>query len=432
MKDIIKIYKDECAPRGIIEVAGDKSISHRAVMFGAISSGKTVAKNILLSEDTENTIAAFRALAIDIEQSGNEVIIHGGELKEPNKPLYMGNSGTTTRLIMGILSHLPFETTLTGDHSLTRRPMNRVAIPLRQMGANISATDDSETLPLTICGSNLKAIDYVSKTASAQVKSAILLAGLNADGVTSVTEPALSRDHTERMLQIFGAKISRNGLTVSIEGGQKLTGQEINVPGDISSAAFFMVLGCAHKCADIIIQNVGINPTRTGILDVLAQMGADVTLQNENMGFEPTADIRIKSSELRGTVIGGDIIPRLIDELPIIAVAALFADGKTVIKDAAELKVKESNRIESTARLITAFGGKVTTTDDGMIIEGREHLSPRDFTIDAEGDHRTAMSAAILAVLGNVECEIMGASSILTSFPTFTKILTDLGVNIES
>ena len=421
----IFIKKEEIMPKATIKVASDKSISHRAVICGALANGTTVVKNILLAEDTLNTIAAFKALGTDIEiNDDNEVIINGcgGDFSQSEAPLYMGNSGTTTRLMMGVLSHLPFETTLTGDESLNKRPMNRVALPLKKMGADIIANGEEGTLPITVSGGKLEGIDHISPIASAQVKSAILLAGLFADGKSSVTEPSLSRDHTERMLTQFGAKINRVGLRVSVRGGQKLTGQEVVVPADISSAAYFMALGLLCDNAEIIIENVGINPTRTGIIDVIKMMGGDIELLNETNNIEPAADIKITQSHLDGVTIGGSIIPRLIDEIPIIAVMAAFADGQTIIKDAAELKVKESNRIDSTVNMIKSFGGDITPTDDGFIINGNPNMAGNNFKINANGDHRIAMSSAILALSGKVECEIKGADSILTSFPDFIYI----------
>jgi len=421
------IPKSSSTPSGTIQVASDKSISHRAIMCGAIAEGVTKIENLLLADDVLNTVQAFRALGIDIsiDENGKAVVI-GGELKKSKNSLFMGNSGTSTRLLIGILSHLPFETTLFGDASLEKRPMNRVVVPLRKMGAKIIAIGEKEHLPLTISGGGLRAIEYLSPIASAQVKSAILFAGLRANGITSVTEPSLSRDHTEKMLTAFGVEIIHDGLKVSVYGGQRLRAQNITIPADISSAAYFMVLGLTAKNSKITIQNVGVNQTRTGIIDVICAMGGDIKLLNMKNNAEPAADITVASSELHGIVIEGDIIPRLIDEIPIIAVMAAFSKGKTVIRNAEELKVKESNRILTTVEMINSFGGKAVSTDDGMVIMGKNETKPRSFKIDAGGDHRIAMSSAIMAVSGGVECEIDNAGTILTSFPSFVDVLSFL------
>jgi 3-phosphoshikimate 1-carboxyvinyltransferase len=350
--------------------------------------------------------------------------LHG--LQAPAGTLYAGKSGTTTRLLLGILAGQPFTATIFGDESLNKRPMDRVAIPLRQMGATVEGQGDRVTPPITIQGGELHAIDYTSPVASAQVKSAVLLAGLYADGVTSVTEPEKSRDHTERMLRSFGVSVEEHEHTVRVRGGQTLRGREVKVPGDISSAAFFLVAGCIVPGARVTVCNVGINPTRSGLLAVLAQMGETVILSNRRQdGDEPVADLTVHSDVLRATNISGGLIPRLIDELPVLAVAAAFADGTTVIKDAAELRVKESDRIATVSRFLRAMGADVQEQKDGMIIRGGNTLHGAE--IDAAGDHRVAMSAAIAAIAAGVENRIHGAESIATSFPNFVPLLRTLG-----
>ncbi|MCL6617100.1 MAG: 3-phosphoshikimate 1-carboxyvinyltransferase, partial [Anoxybacillus ayderensis] len=330
------------ALRGEIAVPGDKSISHRAVMFGALANGTTRVTNFLTGEDCLSTIDCFRKMGVAITQQGNEVIIEGkgiDGLKEPTHILNVGNSGTTTRLLLGILAACPFHACLIGDDSIAKRPMDRVTKPLKQMGAHIDGREQGRYTPLAIRGGQLQPITYHSPVASAQVKSAILLAGLHADGTTTVIEPHQSRDHTERMLRAFGADVRVDGLSVSITGRQTLRAIDIEVPGDISSAAFFLVAGAIVPNSEITLKHVGINPTRTGIIDVLKDMGADVSIENvRHEESEPVADITVRTSTLKATRIGGDIIPRLIDEIPIIALLATQAEGTTVIKDAAELK----------------------------------------------------------------------------------------------
>ena len=358
--------------RGEVTIPGDKSVSHRSVMFGSIAKGTTEIHNFLQGADCLSTISCFSSMGVEIENNGSVVIVHGNGLrglKKPGQVLDCGNSGTTTRLISGILSAQDFTVTLTGDASIQKRPMKRIMTPLSQMGARIRSIRDNGCAPLEITGSPLHGIHYQSPVASAQVKSAVLLAGLYADGETKVTEPYVSRNHSELMLSCFGADVHTEGTTAVIQPAKELFGQKILVPGDISSAAFFLAAGLMVPDSEILIRNVGINPTRDGILHVCRDMGADLTLLNvkDDTG-EPTADILVRSSQLHGTVIGGAIIPTLIDELPMIAALACFAEGETVIKDASELKVKESNRIDVMVRNLTAMGADVEETEDGMII----------------------------------------------------------------
>lgn len=337
--------------KGTIKVPGDKSISHRAVMFGSIADGNTTINGFLTGEDCLSTISCFKKLGVNIQQDGEKVTVEGKGLtglKPPSEDLYVGNSGTTIRLMLGILANTPFSSTLTGDDSIAKRPMNRVTQPLKQMGAIIEGNDSGNKVPLQIKGGKTKGIHYTSPIASAQVKSAVILAGLEGEGTTSVKEPVKSRDHTERMLEAFGVEVENKGLTVSVEGGQKLSGTHIEVPGDISSAAFFLVAGAIVPNSEITLKRVGLNPTRTGILEVLKAMGANVTYENINEeASEPYGDLIIKTSSLKGTIIEGNLIPRLIDEIPIIALAATQAEGQTIIRDAHELKVKETDRIET-------------------------------------------------------------------------------------
>lgn len=409
------------ALKGVVSIPGDKSISHRSIMFGAISKGLTEVTNFLPGADCLSTIHCFRKLGIEISQNQTSVSIQGlglGGLKEPSSMLDVGNSGTTTRLISGILAAQPFTTTLNGDESIQKRPMKRIIDPLSTMGANISSIKDNGCAPLSIVGSSLHGIHHISKVASAQVKSAILLAGLYAEGSTSVTEPAISRNHSEIMLQFFGADVSTVGTTATIQPNPYLEGRSLSVPGDISSAAYFIAAGLIVPNSEILLTNVGINPTRDGIIRVAKSMGGDITLLNEchDQG-EPTADILIRSSSLHGITIEGDIIPTLIDELPIIAIMAAYASGKTVIKDAAELKVKESNRIDVMVSNLSAMGCAIIGTDEGMIIEGG--LPLHGALIDSKLDHRIAMSFAIAGLQAEGETTISGFDCVSISYPMF-------------
>lgn len=407
--------------RGEINVPGDKSISHRAVMFGSLAQGTTTVENFLRGADCLSTIDCFRRLGIQIDETPELITIHGKGLHgltAPSQLLDAGNSGTTTRLISGILSGQSFETTLTGDASIQKRPMKRIIEPLTQMGASITSLHGNGCAPLNIQGRPLHGIHYTTKVASAQVKSSILLAGLYADSATSVTEPALSRNHSELMLRQFGADVQTEGTTATIQPGPALAGQKIVVPGDISSAAYFIAAACITPDSELLIRNVGTNPTRDGILRVCRMMNADVTIlpHAQNDG-EPSADLLIRSSSLKGCVIEGELIPTLIDELPVIAVMACFAEGTTIIRDAAELKVKESNRIDVMAENLTAMGAQVTATDDGLIIEGGRPL--RGAAIDSHLDHRIAMSFAVAALNADGETEIQDAECVNISYPAF-------------
>ncbi len=415
--------------RGEVTIPGDKSISHRAVMFGALAKGTTEIRNFLQGADCLSTIECFRRLGIEIENTPEKILIHGKGLhglSAPSDILDTGNSGTTTRLISGILAAQPFETTLTGDASIQKRPMKRIMEPLSMMGADIVSVNGNDCAPLRINGKPLHGINYTSKVASAQVKSAILLAGLYADGETSVTEPVISRNHSEIMLNYFGADVHTTGNTATIKPQPELTAQYVNVPGDISSAAYFIAAGLCVPNSEILIKNVGINPTRDGIIKVALAMGGNLTLLNENHDGEPTADILVKSSDLHGITIEGDIIPTLIDELPIINIMAAAADGTTVIKDASELKVKESNRIDVMVENLSAMGASITGTDDGMIIEGGKPL--HGAVIDSYADHRIATSFAGAAMLADGETTIKGRDVVNISYPAFYEDLSKLQV----
>lgn len=407
--------------QGKIVIPGDKSISHRSVMFGAIAHGKTTIKGFLPGADCLSTISCFREMGVSITQNGDEVEVIGTGiegLQEAERVLDVGNSGTTIRLLLGILANTNLHFCLQGDASIGKRPMKRVTKPLSLMGAIIDGREGGTYTPLTIRGGNLQAIDYISPVASAQVKSAILLAGLGAQGVTSVTEPHISRDHTERMLQAFCVQVKRDGTKVSIEGGQQLIGTNIHVPGDISSAAFFLVSGAITPNSKLTLKNVGINPTRTGIIDVLTKMGAKLTIEQCNTdAVEPVADLIIETSQLKGIEIGGDMIPRLIDEIPIIALAATQAEGITIIKDAHELKVKETNRIDTVVEELTKLGARIEATDDGMIIYGKTSLKGN--TVNSHGDHRIGMMLAVAGCIANGETMIQDAEAVGVSYPRF-------------
>lgn len=414
--------------KGEVTVPGDKSISHRAVMFGALSKGITEVTNFLQGADCLSTIDCFRHLGITIENTPEKILIHGKGLHgltPSDTMLNVGNSGTTTRLISGILAGQRFTTELTGDESIQSRPMKRIMEQLRLMGADIVSLKDNGCAPLRITGSKLHGIHYHSKVASAQVKSCILLAGLYADDITSVTEPSISRNHTELMLKGFGADVRCNGKTASICPDPDLTGLKIEVPGDISSAAYFIAAGLIVPGSEILIKNVGINPTRDGMIRVCQSMGADLTLLNKREnGGEPVADLLVRYSDLNAVTIQGEIIPTLIDELPMIAVMACFAKGTTIIKDAAELKVKESDRIAVMTDNLSRMGACVTATEDGMIIEGGHPL--HGAVIDSHLDHRIAMSFAVAALAAEGTTEILGADCVNISYPKFYEDLLNL------
>ena len=410
---------------GQIKVPGDKSISHRAVMLGSLANGVTEISGFLKGADCLSTIDCFRKMGIDIDINGENVTVHGNGLrglKKPDEMLYTGNSGTTTRLLCGILAGQNFDTSITGDASIQKRPMGRVVKPLSMMGAKI----ENEYCPLYITGTKLHDIDYKMPVASAQVKTAIILAGLYADGETVIHEIEKSRDHTELMLSAMGADLTVDNLDITVKPTNDLSAVNVDVPGDISSAAFFLVLGAIMPNSQITVTNVGINPTRTGIIDVLKDMGADITLENVHTSAgETVANITVRSSSLKGTTVGGDIIPRLIDELPIIAVAAVFADGQTVIKDAQELKVKETNRIRAVVDEFNKCGIDITETDDGMIINGGKSIHGADFK--TYGDHRMAMSLTVLAQLADGESTLDDSDCACVSYPTFFDDFYKLG-----
>jgi 3-phosphoshikimate 1-carboxyvinyltransferase len=422
-----------------MEIPGDKSISHRSVIFGSITPGTTIIKNFLQGEDCKHTLEAFQAMGVKAELSEDTLVIHGkclNEMSKPKKDIYLGNSGTSIRLLSGLFAGLPFTTTLTGDDSLKKRPMNRVIDPLKLMGAQIEAQEGGFA-PLTInpknSPSSLKAIRYESPIASAQVKSCLILAALSTEGETTITEPHLSRDHTERMLNYLGAQIHSSGDGIKINGREaykKLQAKEIFIPGDISSAAFFMVAAAILDNAEIIVKNVGLNPSRIGILEAFDLMNIDYQIINQReVNNEPIADIKVKSSNIKAAEIGGALIPKLIDEIPIIAILAAQADGETVIKDAQELRVKESNRITSTLNMLHKLGVDAKETADGMIIQGRNkkifevsHL----VEIDSYGDHRLAMSATIAGLYANNPIEIQKTEFVQTSFPNFFDLVDKL------
>ena len=415
--------------RGELAVPGDKSISHRSVMFGALSEGITEAENFLTGADCLSTISCFRQMGISVEQNGTSVVVHGKGLHGLTRPsgiIDAGNSGTTVRLLSGILAGQPFDSMITGDASIQKRPMKRVMTPLSQMGASITSVHENGCAPLQIKGSPLHGIHYLSPVASAQVKSCVLLAGLYADAPTSVTEPAISRNHSELMLRYFGADIQCEGTTSTVLPDPRLVGQKVNVPGDISSAAYFIAAALLVPGSEVLLKNVGINPTRDGMLRVVRAMGGDVTLVNENTdGAEPCADLLIRSSSLHATTTEGELIPTLIDELPVIAVLAAFAEGTTVIKDAAELKVKESDRIAVMTENLKRMGADVEPTDDGMIIHGGRPL--HGATINPYLDHRIAMSFAVAALAADGKTEIQDADCVKISYPGFYTDLEGLG-----
>ena len=419
------IFEQSKPLTGEVTVPGDKSISHRGIMLGAIAKGTTSITNFLKGADCLSTIACFRKMGIEIEEKGKEILVHGKGLhglQAPDGILDAGNSGTTTRLISGILAGQNFSCELTGDASIQKRPMKRIITPLSLMGANIESIRGNDCAPLRIHGTSLKGIHYDSPVASAQVKSCILFAGMYADQKTSVTEPYLSRNHSELMLGSFGADIHTEGNTSVISPEPLLYGQEVAVPGDISSAAYFIAAALLIPSSELLIKNVGINPTRDGILRVCHKMGASIELLNKRIQCgEPVADLLVKHSPLKGTVIEGSIIPTLIDELPVIAVMAACAEGETIIRDAQELKVKESNRLEILVHHLTAMGCDVTGTEDGMIIRGGRPL--KGAVLESHLDHRIAMSFAVAGLVAEGETEILNADCVNISYPDFYRDL---------
>lgn len=406
---------------GEVTVPGDKSISHRSIMLGSLAKGTTEVYGFLQGADCLSSISCFSKMGVEIENNGDKVIIKGRGLRglrEPQGILDVGNSGTTTRLMSGILAAQNFTSRVNGDASIQKRPMKRIITPLSMMGADIKSELGNDCAPLIINGSKLKGIHYDSPVASAQVKSAILFAGLYADGETSVTEPAVSRNHTELMFEEYGVDIKCQGKTVTMSPADELLAKKVIVPGDISSATYFMVAAAITPNSCVTIKNVGINPTRDGIIQVCHMMGADINVEKTSGEIgEPTADITVSTSTLKGCTIGGDIIPTLIDEIPAIAVLACFADGETVIKDAEELKVKESNRIDVVVNNLKAMGADIEATDDGMIIRGGKAL--HGSIIDSKLDHRIAMSFAIAGMNADGETEIIGAECVNISYPEF-------------
>lgn len=414
--------------KGRIRVPGDKSISHRSIIFGSLAKGVTTVRDILGGEDVLSTMQVFRDLGVQIEDDGNLVKIHGvgfEGLQAPKNKLDMGNSGTSIRLISGVLAGQDFEAEMFGDDSLSKRPMDRVTIPLRQMGVEISGRTERDLPPLKMKGSReLQPIHYQLPVASAQVKSALIFAALQAQGESVIIEKEITRNHTEDMIAQFGGQIEVEGKEIRIQGGQEFTAQEVTVPGDISSAAFWLVAGLIVPDSKIVLENVGINETRTGILDVIEAMGGRMTLSDVDP-VAKSATITVETSELKGTEIGGEIIPRLIDELPIIALLATQAQGRTVIRDAEELKVKETDRIQVVADALNSMGAAITPTEDGMIIEGKTPLNGAQ--VNTFGDHRIGMMTAIAALLaqsGQVELE--RSEAIKTSYPRFFSDLEDL------
>ncbi|MCM1170897.1 MAG: 3-phosphoshikimate 1-carboxyvinyltransferase [Clostridium sp.] len=407
---------------GEIIVPGDKSISHRSIMLGSLAKGNTEVTGFLQGADCLSTIDCFRKMGVEITNNGDGIVVITGRglrgLLPSDDTLDVGNSGTTTRLMSGILAAQSFSSRVNGDASIQKRPMKRIITPLLQMGADIKSENGNDCAPLVINGRQLKGISYASPVASAQVKSAILFAGLYAEGETTVTEPALSRNHTELMLEEFGVGIKTEGKSVTVTPARELFARKITVPGDISSAAYFMVAAAITPNSCVTVKNVGINPTRDGMIQVMKMMGADITVEKTSADIgEPTADITVRTSELKGCVIGGDIIPTLIDEIPAIAILACFAEGETIIKDAGELKVKESNRIDVMVSNLSAMGADIEATEDGMIIKGGKAL--HGAKVDSRLDHRIAMSFAVAALNADGETDILGSECVDISYPGF-------------
>ena len=433
MKYIVQGGLDKSGLQGSIRVPGDKSISHRSIMFGSLAEGTSHISGFLEGEDSLNTLRAFRAMGVNIEDpvDGKVTIegvgMHG--LAAPAQPLYVGNSGTSMRLLAGLLAGQKFDVELSGDVSLSKRPMKRVTDPLAEMGAKVETAEGGKP-PLKITGKqSLNSIRYQMPMASAQVKSCCLLAGMYAEGKTCVTEPAVTRDHTERMLKAFGCDVEINGSTACINGPAKLIAADIDVPADISSAAFFMVGACIADDSDILLQHVGINPTRTGVLDILKLMGADITFSNQQeIGGEPVADIRVKSSSLKGVHVPEELVPLAIDEFPVIFVAAACADGQTIVSGAEELRVKESDRIQVMADGLIALGVDARATEDGMIIQGGEIGAG---TVHSHDDHRIAMAFAMAGLRASGEIHIEDCDNVNTSFPGFAELAACCGLSIQ-
>jgi len=411
--------------RGEIAVPGDKSVSHRSIMLGAIARGITRVTGFLRGEDNMATMRAFRLMGIPIDDDGETVTITGKGahgLSEPSDVIDCGNSGTTIRLITGLLASQPFFSVVTGDQYLRKRPMKRIVEPLTLMGGRICGRSNGSLAPLAINGGGLKSISYNSPVSSAQVKSALMLAALYADGVSVITEPAPSRDHSERMFRLFGAKVQTSANMVSVEGGGELLGADISVPGDISSAAFFIVAALITPGSELLIRNVGVNPTRTGVIEILRLMGGNIELLDErDSSGEPVADILVKASDLKGVYVSGDLIPRAIDEFPAICIAAALADGVTSIRDARELRVKETDRISAMASNLRALGIDLDEVEDGMDIKGAERFSGG--SVGSFGDHRIAMSISIAALASSGGIKVNDIECVSTSFPDFFQLL---------
>ena len=431
-KDLIFLANPGGQATGRIRVPGDKSISHRSIMLGSLAQGTTEVEGFLEGEDALATLQAFRDMGVVIEGPHHgRVTIHGvglHGLKAPPGPIYLGNSGTSMRLLSGLLAAQPFDTTLTGDASLTKRPMNRVANPLREMGAVIETAAEGRP-PMTIRGGHkLKGMDYTLPMASAQVKSCLLLAGLYAEGKTSVTEPAPTRDHTERMLRGFGYPVTVDGATASVESGHTLTATHIEVPGDISSSAFFLVAASIAEGSDLVLEHVGINPTRTGVIDILRLMGADITLENEReVGGEPVADLHVRAARLKGIEIPEALVPLAIDEFPVLFVAAAVAEGRTILRGAEELRVKESDRIQVMADGLLALGVKCEPTPDGIIIDGG---SIGGGEVHGHGDHRISMAFSVASLRATAPIRIHDCANVATSFPNFLALCKQVGMRV--
>lgn len=410
---------------GTLVVPGDKSISHRAAIFGALAKGTTRIDNFLRADDTQSTLGVLQQLGAQIHDDGKQIRVEGGVLRAQGQTLDCGNSGTTIRLLMGVLAGIEGPSTLVGDASLSRRPMDRVRIPLEQMGAQVEGVGEKNTPPVEIRGGGLQGIDYVSPVASAQVKSAILLAGIHADGSTSVSEPSLSRDHTEQMLRGFGVEVKREGLRVEVSRSE-LRAADVHVPGDVSSAAFFWCAAALRPGWQVRVNSVGLNPTRTGVLDVLERMGAQVEIENESeSGGELRGDVTVTGAALTGIRIDGDLIPRLIDELPVLALVATQAEGETVIADAHELRVKESDRIAIISAELRKLGAQIEEKDDGMIVAGNTDLKGAK-VISPRGDHRIAMTLMIASLIAQGETTLENADAVSASFPNFLDLLEQL------
>jgi 3-phosphoshikimate 1-carboxyvinyltransferase len=416
----------------VCEVPGDKSISHRVALFGAMAAGVTEARNFLMAEDCLRILASVEALGCRAEHEGTSVRIQSGGYQawtEPDHVLDLGNSGTAMRLLLGALAGRPFAATLDGDDSLRSRPMGRVAEPLRLMGADVTCPGDTCVPPVTVRGGNLRGLTYDMPVASAQVKSALLLAGLQAEGTTTINQPSPSRDHTERLLPAFGVRVRTDGLAVSIDGPQQLRPASVTVPGDFSSAAYIIAAAVLVPSSEVVIENVGLNPTRSGLLEILSAMRADLRVGTSvSAGGEPRGDLTVLAGHLRATEVSGDIIPQAIDELPLVAVLATQAHGQTIVRDAGELRVKESDRVDAMARGLAAMGANISARDDGWVITGPTPL--HGATIDAALDHRIAMTFAVAGLLADGETIIDGAQAVATSFPSFAAILSSLGAQV--